>query len=90
MPVVSLAKLAGIPNSRIAAALKDRDGKFTLQDEGILLPLTQRLVEIFDALDPLRLDMSDAAQLRYLLDRMEKTGVTAEDIRIGIARIFDK
>ena len=87
MSAIVLAKLAGIPASRLNLGLNNLK-EFSTPDAEKLLDLTKRLQEIRDAFAPLPLAMNESEVLRGLLHQMDRNGVTAADIKQIVAQIF--
>ena len=87
MSAVALAKLAGIPPSRLNLGLNNLK-EFSIPDAEKLLLLTQTLQECVDAFQPLGLDMTNPEQLRGLLDQMQRNSITPAHIRQIVARVF--
>jgi hypothetical protein len=88
MSAVALAKLAGIPASRLNLGLNNLR-EFSISDAERLLGLTKTLQECRDAFAPLPLSTKDPEQLRNLLDHMEHNNITPADIRQIVQRIFN-
>jgi hypothetical protein len=87
MSAIALAKLSGIPASRINLGLRNL-ADWSPADQNCLLDLTIRLQEIRDAFAPLPLSMGDPEQLRNLLDHVDRNNITPADIRELVQTIF--
>jgi hypothetical protein len=82
-----IAKLAGIPQTRVSLAMRELQD-FSEADAETLLTLTAKLVEISDAFAPLPLDMSHPEKIRALLRHMETSAISLADIRGIVATVF--
>jgi hypothetical protein len=85
---IFLCTLAGIPPTRLNLALRKMK-PLSQRDAEVLLDLSNRLVQLRDALSPIPLGLDDPVKVRGLLDQMESRGLTAEDIRKSVQMLFE-
>lgn len=84
-----IAAVAGISQSRWSAVMNGQKD-FGAQEGEQLKGLTARLIDIRDAVKPLPLGLRDAQAVRGMLDMMDRTGVTLEQLRASIENLFQK
>jgi hypothetical protein len=82
----TLAKLFGVSAGSMSNAFRGI-GYFGAEKEAALLTLTTRLIELQEALRPLR-EPTSVDDLRRLLDALEESGVTPEFVRSKVSEIF--
>ena len=84
---IFLAVLSGITPSKLNLALRGMR-PLSNEDAKALLDLTQRLVELRDALQPIPLSLLNPGSIQNLLDQIEKYEVTPEQIRAMVQTLF--
>ena len=83
-----IAALYGLSHSRVASALRG-DSPFRREDADGLLNLTQKLIELRDSVAPIPLRLSNATEIRTLLDKMKREYIESADIRRALDTIFN-
>jgi DNA-binding transcriptional regulator YdaS (Cro superfamily) len=81
-----LARLIGVSPSTMSAALRGVTALPPAKEE-LCVKLTLRIISLQDALKPCRLP-SDVDQLAALLEFVEQNGISDEDVREAISKVF--
>ncbi len=85
---IFLSALANIPASRLNFALR---GLKPLEnpDAAKLLELTDRLLAIREAFQPIPVELTRVDEVRGLLNVMDRRGLQPEDIRKIVSNVFE-
>ncbi len=86
--VIFLSVLADMPPTRLSFGLRGLK-PLSNSDAEKLLNLTQRLVELRDAMLPIPIALTQPAVVEAFLERLDQKGLGPEEIRALVQKIFE-